>query len=110
VSLAVSPDTVLLPSQRSAVRIIAMNVELHEIAEAARSACPHQPNCPQFILSKEGVDAVLQGAPVHCVSAKLRALPVNGAPNGVLTPPGPGIPVPVVWHGVVLPDVETGAD
>jgi hypothetical protein len=62
-----------------------------------------------YVPPREGVDAVLHCAPTHCVSAKLRALPVNGAPNGVVTPPGPGTPVPVVWHGVVLPN-EEGAD
>jgi hypothetical protein len=37
-------------------------------------------------------------------------LPVKGAPNGVVTPVAEGTPVPVVWHVVVLPDVETGTD
>ena len=43
----------------------------------------------------------------------LRALPVKGAPNAfavVSRVPPVGIPVALVWHGAVLPDVETGAD
>jgi len=34
----------------------------------------------------EGVDAVLQCAPSHRANAKLRAVPVRGAPNSVVTP------------------------
>jgi hypothetical protein len=37
-------------------------------------------------------------------------LPVKAAPNGVVTPAAEGTPVPVVWHVVVLPDVEKDAD
>jgi hypothetical protein len=37
-------------------------------------------------------------------------LPVKGVPNGVVTPAAEGTPVPVVWHVVVLPNVEKGAD
>jgi hypothetical protein len=51
-----------------------------------------------------------QGAPWHAIIAKLRAAPVRGAPNDVVTPPAEGTPVPVVWHGVVLPDDEDGVD
>src|SRR5258707_10262096 len=57
----------------------------------------------------EGVDAGLQCAPSHRANAKLRAVPVRGAPNGVVTPRAEGTPVPVVWQGAVLPPVGRGA-
>ena len=56
------------------------------------------------------VDAVLQCPPAHCVAANAKAAPVNGAPNGVVAPLAEGTPVPVVWHGGVLPNVEKGTD
>jgi hypothetical protein len=49
----------------------------------------------------------------HRSTAEPRALPVKGAPNAfavVSRVPPVGIPVAVVWHGAVLPNVETGAD
>src|SRR5690242_5458856 len=55
---------------------------------------------------RQGVGAVLHHP--HRAIAKAKALPDNGTPNGVTTPPAPGVPVPVVGHGVVLPEVELG--
>ena len=76
----------------------------------AQSLGSRNPMCPT---PREAVDAILQGVLPHRSNAEPRALPVKGAPNAfavVSRVPPVGIPVALVWHGAVLPDVETGAD
>jgi hypothetical protein len=46
----------------------------------------------------------------HAIVAKAKDSPVKGAPNCVVNPLEPGTPVPVVWHGALLPNVERGAN
>src|SRR6266849_4826170 len=71
------PQAILLPSQRSAACIIAMSVEPREIGEAARSACPHQPNCPQFIF-EQGQEANCDHQSQSCSDSLAAVTPADG--------------------------------
>jgi hypothetical protein len=82
---------------------------------SAEIACRRIRNCDMRHGSKEGplcalVDALVHCPPSHRFTAAPKALPDKGAPNGTATPPAPGTPLPLVWHAVAFPVVETGGD